>query len=173
MAAKATAKSVFAHVIMGNICSYTEDTWKSDISLAQNASINAFVLNITPPLSDDCLQTQMTTNDLGTGFKLFFSFDYLGNNVPWAAADVVSVLTTHGSNAAYFKSGSDNYPPVSTFEGTKNIGDWDSIRSQVGGIFFVPDWTSLGPDRLRRRRITGWPATSLLIRSSMYILATP
>ena len=37
---------------------------------------------------------------------------------------------------------------VSTFEGPQNsnINDWPTINSSIpGGIYFVPDWTSLGP----------------------------
>lgn len=39
-------------------------------------------------------------------------------------------------------------PLVSTFEGPTNsdVSQWATIRSKiVGGIYFVPDWTSQGP----------------------------
>jgi glucan endo-1,3-alpha-glucosidase len=40
---------------------------------------------------------------------------------------------------------------VSTFEGTANVGDWaqgGAIRSATGDLYFVPEWTSLGPSGL-------------------------
>lgn len=47
-------------------------------------------------------------------------------------------------NSAYFTV--DGKMFVSTFEGTDNVNDWPSIRSSVsGGLYFCPDWTSLGP----------------------------
>lgn len=149
----ASAKAVFAHVLVGNTCSYTVSTWQSDIALAQKAGIDAFALNIAPPFSG-CTSTQMSyafqaANNLATGFKLFFSFDYLGGGSPWAASDVVTILKAYGPNYAHFKFGPNSYPLVSTFEGTNNIGDWSSIRSQVGGIYFVPDWTSLAPSGIQ------------------------
>lgn len=143
-----SAQSVFAHFILGNAGSYTETQWQSDIKLAQEAGIDAFVLNIAPPLvgttSTQVSNAFKAVNDLGSGFKLFFSFDYLGGGQPWAASDVISLLQTYTPNTAHFKY--NNVPLVSTFEGTNNIGDWAHIRASVpGGIFFVPDWSSLGP----------------------------
>lgn len=81
---------------------------------------------------------------MGTNFKLFFSFDYLGGGQPWASGAVTQLLRDYGADPAHYKH--NNRPLVSTFEGRDNINDWDGIRAAVpGGIFFVPDWTSLGP----------------------------
>jgi hypothetical protein len=41
---------------------------------------------------------------------------------------------------------------VSTFEGVNNVNDWAQggvIRSSVGPIHFVPDWSSLGPQGIK------------------------
>lgn len=143
-----SAQSVFAHFILGNAGSYTETQWQSDIKLAKAAGIDAFVLNIAPPLagttSIQVANAFKAANDLGSDFKLFFSFDYLGGGEPWAAYDVITLLKTYAPNTAHFKY--QGLPLVSTFEGTNNIGDWAWIRASVpGGIFFVPDWSSLGP----------------------------
>nr|POE89918.1 glucan endo-1,3-alpha-glucosidase agn1 [Quercus suber] len=84
---------------------------------------------------------------LSTDFKLFFSFDYLGSGQPWADGDVINVLNTYGPNGAHFLV--NGKPFVSTFEGPSNsdVNGWANIRSSVSsGIYFVPDWTSLGPD---------------------------
>jgi glucan endo-1,3-alpha-glucosidase len=41
-----TGKLVVAHHIVGNTASYTADTWKSDIQLAQANGVDGFALNI-------------------------------------------------------------------------------------------------------------------------------
>ncbi|RDW82909.1 hypothetical protein BP5796_04400 [Coleophoma crateriformis] len=149
-----SSKYVFAHVVVGNTAAHTVDTWKTDISLAAAAGIDAFALNIAYP--DTNIPTQvanaftaaeaMFTN--GTDFQLFFSFDYLGGGQPWAATgtqSVASYLTKYKTSSAYFLY--NGLPFVSTFEGTGNIQDWaqgGTIRSTVGDVYFVPDWTSLG-----------------------------
>ncbi|KAL9087001.1 MAG: hypothetical protein Q9165_006829 [Trypethelium subeluteriae] len=131
--------AVFAHVI-----------WQTEIGVAQEAAIDGFVLNIGTPLAGTT-QTQISNAFTAAaaqpgGFKLLFSFDYLGgSDGAWAATDVESVLSQYASNAAYYKA--NGQPLVSTFEGTSNTGDWSGISSSVpGGIYFMPDWTSLGPN---------------------------
>jgi glucan endo-1,3-alpha-glucosidase len=128
--------------------------WKSHIQTAQSAGIDGFVLNTAPSTDgasglSGAIGTQLSNafeaaNDLGSTFKLFIAFDYLGGGKPWQQADVITALQTYANNPAYFRYSNRAY--VSTFEGTGNIGDWAAIKSAVsGGIFFVPDWTSLGP----------------------------
>ncbi|KAK9318783.1 glycoside hydrolase [Lipomyces orientalis] len=48
-----------------------------------------------------------------------------------------------GHQSQYRYSGK---PLVSTFEGTSNINDWSTIKEQTG-CYFIPDWSSLGPQR--------------------------
>jgi glucan endo-1,3-alpha-glucosidase len=145
-------KYVFAHVVVGNTAAHTQSTWENDITLAQAAGIDAFALNCGYP--DSNIPTQVANafaaaEALGSNFKLFFSFDYLGGGETWPATggnSVASYLNQYISTLAYFKY--QGVPFVSTFEGTGNIGDWaqgGSIRLAVGNIYFVPDWTSLGP----------------------------
>lgn len=137
-------KAVFAHHIVGNTYSYTTNDWANDITKAKSAGIDAFVLNIGA-------QTSYTDTQLANayaaaeqnGFKLFLSFDYAAQGA-WSISSVVSTINAHKGSAAQFKV--NGLPLVSTFEGPDNSGDWPSIRSQVGGIFFLPDWTSKGPD---------------------------
>jgi hypothetical protein len=78
--------------------------------------------------------------NLGSGFKLFFSFDYAGNG-PWAKADVINLINQYKSSPAYFRHGTK--PLVSTFEGPKWAPDWVSIKSQTG-CYFMPSYSSLG-----------------------------
>jgi len=148
----ASAKNVFAHVVVGNTAAHTKDTWTTDISLAKSSGIDAFVLNIAYP--DGNIPSQVANafaaaEAAGSGFKLFFAFDYLGGGLPWPAAgdnSVSSYLNQYKSSPAYFKY--KEVPMASTFEGVNNIGDWNfggPIRNSAGDVFFVPDWTSLGP----------------------------
>lgn len=55
---------------------------------------------------------------------------------------MVSTINAYKNSAAQFKV--NGLPLVSTFEGPDDSGDWPSIRSQVDGIFFLPDWISQG-----------------------------
>lgn len=147
-----SAKYVFAHVVVGNTAAHTTATWTADITLAQDAAIDAFILNIA--YGDFNVPTQVAkafsaAEAAGSSFKLAFSFDYLGGTGPWPASgsdSVISYLNKYRSSSAYFQY--NGLPFVSTFEGTGNIGDWaqgGTIRSAVGNVYFVPDWTSLGP----------------------------
>jgi len=166
------AQDVFAHVIVrrpyvsmivsyqtwpcslqvGNTAAYDVAQWTSDMQLASSYGIDGFVLNIVSPFNDGSAVPQpsnafQAANALGN-FKLFFSFDYLGGGAgnPWSSSDVISILNTYGVNDAYYKV--DGKPFISTFEGPSNsdINEWSSIRSGVsGGIYLVPDWTSVGP----------------------------
>lgn len=141
-------KYVFAHVVVGNTAAHTQLTWQNDVTLAQKAGIDAFALNCGYP--DSNIPTQVANafaaaTALGSTFKLFFSFDYPGGGQPWPAATVASYLNKYKTSPAYFNF--SGMPFASTFEGTSNIADWapgGPIRSAVGNVYFVPDWTSLG-----------------------------
>jgi len=170
----AVAQNVFAHVIIGNTGSYDIDQWKSDIQLASSHGIDGFALNIVSPFSGET-STQMSyafqaanalESSLSKPFKMFYSFDYLGGGIndPWSDSDVETIMKAYGPNGAYFQV--SGKPFVSTFEGPQNmnINDWNTIRSNIpGGIYFVPDWTSLGPGGFSASLIDGafswdmWP----------------
>lgn len=148
----AAQKYVFAHVVVGNTAAHTKSTWEDDITLAQSAGINAFALNCGYPdsnIPNQVANAFAAAEALGSSFKLFFSFDYLGGGEIWPATgslSVVSYLNQYVGTSAYFNY--EGIPLVSTFEGTGNIADWaqgGTIRSAVGDLYFVPDWTSLGP----------------------------
>lgn len=76
----------------------------------------------------------------GTGFQLFFSFDYAGNG-PWPKQTVIDYINQYSGNGAYFHY--NGQPFVSTFEGPGNADDWTDIKAQTG-CFFMPDWSSRG-----------------------------
>jgi hypothetical protein len=110
--AAAAAKSVFAHFMVGNTVSFTQDDWTQQINLAKGAGIDAFALNMA---------SQDTTNDQAlplafaaaesVGFKLFFSFDYAGNG-PWDRDIVTNLINRWKTSGAYYYRGSQ--PFVST-----------------------------------------------------------
>lgn len=148
----AYAKFVFAHVVVGDTASHKQATWLNDITLATKAGIDAFALNIGYPDPNTPVQVAnafaAAEEAQDHRFKLFFSFDYLGGGQPWPATganSVASYLNQYKASPVYFNY--QDVPFVSTFEGTSNVGDWapnGPIRSAVGGLYFVPDWTSLG-----------------------------
>ncbi|KAJ8593966.1 glycoside hydrolase [Rhizopogon salebrosus TDB-379] len=91
----ATSKYVIAHFMVGNVYSYTLDSWLADISLAHSSGIDGFALNVG---SDDW-QPQQVANayqaaqQSGTGFKLFFSFDMTA--LPCSTAADAQTLRTY------------------------------------------------------------------------------
>ena len=94
------------------------------------------------------------------------SFDYLGgSDGAWTDGDVVNIIKAYGPNGAYFEV--DGKPMVSTFEGpsNSNINDWKSMNSSIpGGVYFVPDWTSLGPSGFSTDLVDGackWRAIAM------------
>ncbi|KAK3067551.1 hypothetical protein LTR53_015524 [Teratosphaeriaceae sp. CCFEE 6253] len=165
------AQSVFAHVIVGNTASYDVAQWTADIQLAASYHIDGLVLNIATPYSG-ATATQLSyafqaadTLSTSHAFKLLLSFDYLGGtDGAWIDTDMIGILKTYGPKHTYFHV--DGKPMVSTFEGpsNSNIQDWTYINSSVpGGVYFVPDWTSLGPSGFSTDLVDGafswdmWP----------------
>jgi glucan endo-1,3-alpha-glucosidase len=148
-----------SHEQVGNWQDFTVDLWQRHMTSAQDAGIDGFVLNTAPNTEANTaglsgnIEKQLdyafnATELFGSTFKLFFSFDYLGAGKPWDQADVKTALITYANHPAYFRYNDRAY--VSTFEGTNNINDWPSIKAAVpGGIYFVPDWTSLGPEGIK------------------------
>ena len=134
---------------MGNTADYDVAQWQTEMSVAQEATIDGFVLNIGTPLAGTTQTQIQNAFDAAAAqpddFKLLFSFDYLGgSDGAWAASDVETVLSTYAGKDQHYKV--NGQPLVSTFEGVNNAGDWSGIAGSVpGGIYFMPAWTSLGP----------------------------
>lgn len=137
----ARAKAVFAHFMVTNTPQYTDADWQDEIRLAQEAHIQAFALNMAygDPANEPGIAAAFK-NAAGTGFQLFFSFDYAGNG-PWPKETVIQYLNQYGGNAAYFHY--NGKPFASTFEGPGNANDWTDIKAQTG-CFFIPSWSSKG-----------------------------
>ncbi|KAK4149895.1 glycoside hydrolase [Chaetomidium leptoderma] len=140
---RANVKAVFAHFMVGNTGLYTVADWEDDISKAAATHIDGFVLNMAAGEATNgaSLANAFTAaNNLGSSFRLLFSFDYAGNGL-WDKQDVVALISQYSSNPAYYRRGSQ--PLVSTFEGPAASGDWPSIKTATG-CFFIPSWSSLG-----------------------------
>jgi peptide/nickel transport system substrate-binding protein len=63
--------------------------------------------------------------------------------------ELVDIVNEFGASAAHTKV--DGKPLVSTFEGPGWADNWPGVRDATGGIYLVPDWSSLGPDGVSSR----------------------
>ena len=120
---------------------WNQTSWEFDISLAQQAHIDAFALNIRngDPTASDAVSIAFQAAE-ARGFQLLFSFDYAGGG-PWDMTTVIDYINEYKDSSAYFKN--NGKPFVSTFEGPGNAADWITIKAETG-CFFVPDWSSEG-----------------------------
>lgn len=74
-------------------------------------------------------------------FVLFLSFDMAAGE--WSLEQVVCLINQFKVTSAQCRV--DGLPFVSTFEGPGWAENWSRVREGTGGIFLVPDWSSLGP----------------------------
>lgn len=61
----------------------------------------------------------------------------------WSVDKVVAIINQYKNHAAQMTV--EGKPFVSTFEGPGWAENWSMVREQTGGIFLVPDWSSIGP----------------------------
>lgn len=61
----------------------------------------------------------------------------------WPISQVVGLINRYKSSGAQMVA--DGKPFVSTFEGPGWADNWSTVRHETGGIFLVPDWSSIGP----------------------------
>ncbi|KAK1996777.1 family 71 glycosyl hydrolase [Colletotrichum falcatum] len=136
-------RAVFAHFMLSNTCDYTVDEFKADIGLAQEAHLDAFVLNFGIHEEAIARLPDVFAAAEQTGFKLLISFDYEGAG-PWPKERVIDIISRFGPSPAYFKRGWQ--PVVSTFEGVGSAADWHEIKAATG-CFFIPSFSSVGADK--------------------------
>lgn len=67
----------------------------------------------------------------------------------WATQQVIDLVNTFKNSGAQVKV--DGRPLVNTFEGSKWADNWGAVRSGTGGVYLVPNWSSLGPYGVRDR----------------------
>ncbi|KAI0121390.1 glycoside hydrolase family 71 protein [Xylariales sp. AK1849] len=105
--------------------------WQTDISQAKSAGIDGFALNIgTDGWTSDQLALAFQAASAAGSFSLFLSFDMAASS--WSVDEVVSYINTYKGASSQFK-------------GPGWVDNWASVSSSTGGIFLVPDWSSLGP----------------------------
>jgi len=138
----AAEHEVFAHYMMGYSSGMTQDMWTTDVNSAKAASIDGFALNCGP--TDDWNSEQLGyafSAAEAAGFSLFISFDM---SYTWDPTTVGNWINQYSASSAYFRV--NNQPVASTFEGPTWASNWAAVKSAVsGGVFVMPDYTSLGP----------------------------
>ncbi|KAH8164994.1 hypothetical protein CIB48_g3269 [Xylaria polymorpha] len=137
----AADRQVFAHYIVGLTSGQTRDEWQQDVSQAKASGIDGFALNIGSQDSYNDEQLHLAYDVASSnGFSVFLSFDMQASQ--WNADQISSYINTYKGLGGQLKI--NNLPVVSTFEGPSQSGIWPGVRSATGGIFFIPDWASLG-----------------------------
>ncbi|KAH8775428.1 glycoside hydrolase [Diaporthe sp. PMI_573] len=138
-------RKVFAHYVFGLTDGHTYDDWNQEILAAQAAGIDGFALNIGP--NDHYTMPQLrqaysaASSLFGGRFVLFLSFDMAAGD--WPVEQVVACINEFKDSPAQCRV--NGLPFVSTFEGPQWAENWPAVREATGGIYFVPDWSSLGP----------------------------
>ncbi|MQL80459.1 hypothetical protein Taro_012892 [Colocasia esculenta] len=129
-------KTVFAHVVVGILSSYTQSQWAQEISDAKASGIDAFALNIG---KDSYTQTQLgyayAAAEADGNFKMFISFDFAYYSLPSDTNLIVQIINSHASSSAQYKV--DGRPLVTTFIGDNQ--DWSGVKSTTN-IFLAPNW---------------------------------
>ncbi|KAL2266659.1 hypothetical protein VTJ83DRAFT_6011 [Remersonia thermophila] len=140
-------KKVFAHLLVGNTPEMELSEWENDMRLAKASLIDGFALNIASQDSNNVrsLKRAFQAAEKVGGFKLFFCFDYEAQG-PWRADQIVDLLDEYAGRDVYFKH-EGTRPMVTTFEGTGSADDWNRIKKVFPDLYFIPDWSSAGPER--------------------------
>lgn len=134
----------------------TIDDWIQDMTLAHSACIDGFALNIGPsdPYTLEQLRHAFAAatelSQQGRAFSLFPSFDMACGS--WSVEQVVALISEFQASPVYYAV--NGLPFVSTFEGPGWAENWEAVRAATGGIYLVPDWSSLGPEGVGHK--LGW-----------------
>ncbi|KAK3367946.1 glycoside hydrolase [Podospora didyma] len=158
-------RTVFAHYMVGLCLNQTAEDWNIDITTAKSAAIDGFALNIgaNDTYTVAALRGAYDAAAKLGNFSLFLSFDFAATG-EWTVDHIANLTNTFKNEPAQFKV--DGKPQVSTFEGASFADRWQEVRKKVDGdIFFVPNWSSQGPEgiKLAAKKIDGafsfaaWP----------------
>ncbi|OLL21882.1 Glucan endo-1,3-alpha-glucosidase agn1 [Neolecta irregularis DAH-3] len=141
---------VFAHFMMGNVYSYTEEDFRTDLHRAMNMGIDAFALNLGP---DEWMPARVSAFFQAAksfNVRLFFSFDMSVMN---SSEELVGYVKKYASDSSYFLY--QNQVFVSTFSGQDQMFGSNNVRSgwktafidplENDGlsIYFIPCWTAM------------------------------
>ncbi|KAK0742942.1 glycoside hydrolase [Schizothecium vesticola] len=136
-------RRVFAHYMVGLTCNQKPEQWLRDVQCAKDCGIDGFALNIGPcdPWTESQLDLAYSAAEQVGDFVLFLSFDMAAGS--WTVPQVVASINRYKLSGAQMVI--DGKPFVSTFEGPGWGENWPIVREETGGIFLIPDWSSLGP----------------------------
>jgi glucan endo-1,3-alpha-glucosidase len=136
-------RKVFAHYMVGLTCGQHFEQWKHDVVTAKEVGIDGFALNIGPsdPWTQEQLDMVYRVAEEVEDFVLFISFDMAVGK--WPVPQVVDLINRYKPSKAQMLVDGD--PFVSTFEGPAWADNWSTVRQETGGIFLIPDWSSIGP----------------------------
>lgn len=94
---------VLIDIQVGNVAKWSPKQWKSDIALVQSAHIDAFALDIAAGEPHTSASLNLAFRAAASlGFKLFFSFDYAGNE-SFDQSDVISYTNKYAASPAYYR----------------------------------------------------------------------
>ncbi|KAL3494664.1 glycoside hydrolase [Aspergillus germanicus] len=140
----ATAKSVFAHYMVGTVDATTDHALR-DIDGGIAVGFDAFALNIGDPTAEWAKSTidQLfaAAEESGTAFGLFFSFDMLQHPV---LADHVNLFNEYRDHPNYFRGGANGFPVVSSYGGYATHDDWASFKDSAD-IYLIPNLDDSAP----------------------------
>jgi glucan endo-1,3-alpha-glucosidase len=147
------ARKVFAHYVVGLTFNQTIEQWRHDIASASAAAIDGFALNIGAKDAYTLTALQHAYEaaaDSSKDFSLFLSFDFSAQD-GWNVDNIANYTNAFKGEKAQFKV--DGKPLVSTFEGPNFAESWKEVRKKVDGdIYLMPDWASLAPEGVGKKR---------------------
>lgn len=112
-----------------------------DIEQAQAMGFDAFALNVGAPNADwaQSAVQQLFTVAQQKNFKLFFSLDFIQDG---SYQDFQNLLQGYLGNSAYYRTGPNNYPVVSTFSaGALGPSDFQAFKQfYANELYFIPDF---------------------------------
>lgn len=144
-------RAVFAHYVVGLTFNQSLTQWAHDIALAASASIDGFALNIGARdiHTSTALRNAYDAAAAAGNFSLFLSFDFSAAD-GWTVESIANLTQRFIDEPAQYKV--DGKPVVSTFEGVGFAREWRRVREKVpGGVYFLPDWSSLGPEGVGKK----------------------
>ncbi|KAF2170852.1 glycoside hydrolase family 71 protein [Zasmidium cellare ATCC 36951] len=114
---------------------------QSDVEDAATLGIDAFTLNVGNPSADYTYNTlsQLFETASSSSFKLFFSMDLAQQP---NLSQFVNVVNTYLGHPAYYRSGANNRPFLSTFNANNHTpSEFSNFKSQLSQqVYFVPDF---------------------------------
>uniref|UniRef100_A0A0D6QSA5 Uncharacterized protein n=1 Tax=Araucaria cunninghamii TaxID=56994 RepID=A0A0D6QSA5_ARACU len=152
---------VIAHYLL--YAQDSADVLKQEIQLAQSKGIDAFALNTNVWRKDRADAIFQAAQDLGSGFKLFFSADiHEDSNGKLSPDDIVAMLTYSSSSLLTYNGkqlftswlgDDDSY--WQKYNYASSVAAWQDIFQKAGGkdkFFYVPFFPTDGSyDRVKAR----------------------